>query len=270
MTTPQNGSINSSAADLHVGDAVLYQCNAGHSLHGPSEKICVLNGENETAYWSPPDETDCSTEYYVCPSLLPQPNGSYIHLKEHFYPEDTVTLVCNNGFYIRDDPVTPEKVLLRCHGMNWTPSQKHCQIIIQTNVTQNLLDSVVTSVWYAVPSLRNHPLPRNNLYYSLACQTVTGDYNDYSVLPPLSDSLTLTIQCFRKLVIERGLGPSIYEGILSVSTTKGYEELCIDQHTDAQIACTALIICVHFKSLSFRCLYRKHTCCLKSHNTSKH
>ena len=242
LTTPQNGNINSSTVALHVGDAVLYQCNPRHSLHGPSVKVCAWDGGNETAFWSPPDKTDCRAERYVCPNLLPQPHGSYSLLKEHFYPEDTVELLCNDGYYIRDDTLSPERVLLRCHGMDWTPSQNHCQTIIQTSVTHNLLDSVEASVWYAVPSLSDlRRLPPNNLYFSLACRNVTGEYDHYSVrIPrsPHSDPLAQTIQCFRKLVIARG--PSIYEGILTVSTPKGAEKICIEQHTDALIACNAL------------------------------
>lgn len=295
LTIPQHGSINSSAVALHVGDAVSYQCNSRHSLHGPSVKICVWDGGNETAHWSPPDETDCSAEKYACPSLLPQPQGNYSHLKEHFYPEDTVELLCRDGYYIRDDPVSPERVMLRCHGMDWTPSQQHCQIIIQTGITHNQLDSVTASYWYAVPSLRNRPLPQNDVYYSLACRNVIGEYHHYVALhqttecfirklairsspsrhegslpvsPTEGNQLCIKrqiIKCYRKR-LAIGSGPSRYEGILSISTLKGNERLCIKQYTNARIACTLLGYSMYSSEIYHSAVSIPTTLAISAHN----
>ncbi len=34
-------------------------------INGPSVNICAWDGGDETAYWSPPDKTNCSAEQYV-------------------------------------------------------------------------------------------------------------------------------------------------------------------------------------------------------------
>lgn len=235
LTAPQNGQVNSSSV-AHVGDAVLYQCTPRHSLHGPNIKICSLDERNNLTYWSPPEKTSCSAEEYLCPSLLPQPHGNYSHYREHFHLEDTVVLICNNGYYIRDNSTSPERVQLRCRGMDWSPSQKHCQIIIQTNVTQELIESVTASVRYAVPSLRNNSLQLDGLLSSLACQDVIKEYTHYNAQE--TAAFHPTIQCYRRLAIRSG--PSKYEGILEVSTAKGIEKVCIKESADAEIACNAL------------------------------
>lgn len=163
------------------------------------------------------------------------PNGRYSPARQNYYTMDTVNLSCNAGYYIQDDPVSPERVRLQCNGRDWNTTQMYCKLIISITSPAEYLDSVVASIRYAVPSLRNTLVPQNALYYSLACRNLTGNVR-YNILYTLS--IYRRIQCYRRLSLING--PNVYEGVLSISTHSGNQSVCIEHNSAASTARRAL------------------------------
>jgi Ca2+-binding RTX toxin-like protein len=222
LTVPQHGSIANSS------NVVTYHCSTGYRLQGPTTKSCVQDG-NENVHWSPINDTVCIE--YSCPTLLPQNNGNYSLVKQLYLPGDEVELVCYSGYYVRDDPISSESVRLRCLGESWNREQERCKLKFNIMIVDELLTSVRSTVRYAIPSLRHSPVPREVIDPEFICRNLIAIHHS----PSLTSGV---VQCSRYLRLSDG--PSIYEGILSVSNSTGYEKVCINSTSAASIVCNAL------------------------------
>ena len=227
LISPQHGSLQSKGHVLD--DVATYQCNPRFSLSGPALKKCVWDG-NDTAYWSPSNSTVCN-EYDTCPSLLPQPNGRYSQVKEHYFQGDTVELVCNESYYIQDDPASPHRVQLECLGKKWSPSQQHCQSNLNITAIEETVTFVKSLVQYTIPSLRNTRVPHTAIDPIMVCRDSVGVYVRHALAGE-------HITCYRQLFLTHN--PTPYEGLLTVSTGSGNQKVCIKSTRVASTACSAL------------------------------
>ena len=225
---PQYGSVSPASSVYHLDDVVSYSCNSGYSLvtDGVTEKTCVQG--YSTLYWSPSSRVSCDA--MQCPRLLPQTNGYYSPVQYAYYTGDTVELVCNTGYYVRNDRTQPERTQLHCLGSDWNQTQQHCRPIIQVELSALYIDRAEGTVQYAVSSLRTSEVPAH--LYTFACTLMIGTHARHEYITATS------LRCYTQLSLTGG--PNIYEGILSISTQNGNEKVCIEEISAANLACSSL------------------------------
>ena len=76
----------------------------------------------------------------------------------------------------------PETVTLRCLGIDgdptltdWSPAQKHCEVILNTPVSTFYMNRVEGTTWYAISSLETTAVPSN--LYEFACDKIIGTHS---------------------------------------------------------------------------------------------
>ena len=217
LIIPQYGSLNATTA--YVGEMVSYSCSSGYNHQGPLSKHCTRI--RTEASWFPTNEVLCVP--LVCPSLLPQSKGSYSFIKPQYITGDVVELVCNAGYYARDDPYHPERVQLVCGGHDWYPQQRLCQSSIEVADARNYITHVDVIVQYAIPSLQGASV--SSELYPQACHQILPWYTRWS------SSTGNRLQCHRQIYLANG--PNFAEGILTISTGNGFERVCVgNAHLD--------------------------------------
>ena len=220
----ENGEIELSS--LYIDGTISFSCLTGYILNGPKEKVCKRRQDN-SAFWDPQESVQCVA--LACPNLLPQPNGQYSNSGTH-YTGDKVFVTCSSGYYIEDDPNTPEEMEMECYGTHWYPEQKHCMLIIEcTSITNDWLH-IDGTIRYSFSSWYNTEV--SSLYYHLACTKLMGGI---SYLYYLGFN---TIRCKRSVQLQ--LGPSIYEGLPYISTEDGYQYACANTWSPARDICVEL------------------------------
>ena len=227
LIAPTHGNVSSQ--NILVGEKVTFSCSTGYQLNGPIEVFCKRSVKN-VAYWTPLHHTVCIKS--TCPMLLPQPHGRYLHASTSQYSSgDSVTLICNQGYYIEDAPINPEQHVLTCKlGGLWNPQPKLCQRnIIVTNIIEGVLD-VTGMVQYSFSSWSSRVV--DSSLYPGAC-ALMGGVSKYTHLQGN------TIKCKRQYKLAGG--PNNWTGFLSVGTKLGMQKkVCINGVTIAQAVCTHL------------------------------
>ena len=220
----ENGKIESSS--LYVDGTISISCSAGYELNGPIKKVCKRTKDN-SAFWDPQDNVQCVA--LACPDLLPQPNGQYSNTGTH-YTGDRVVLTCFSGYYVEDDPYTPEKMEMLCYGTHWIPEQKHCKLIVESTSITNYWFHIDGYIRYSFSSWYNTEVSLS--YYHLACTKLMGGISF------LSNLGFNRIRCKRS--VELQLGPSKYEGLPYISTEEGYQYACAYTEPTAREICIEL------------------------------
>ena len=219
LTNPQNGYL--SATSAYVGETVTYYCASGYTLHGPVHKSC--NRDSDSPFWMPTEDVSC--EPLKCPSLLQQTHGYYNDSKSNYVTGAAVELTCYQGYFAKNDQNHPEKLELVCHGHDWNPSQRHCQLIIQVSNIRHYISYVDISVQYIISAYQG--IAVDPTLYHLACQQVLTSYNGAS--SGLTMSPNTIVQCTRNFYLANG--PNNFEGILKISArqsiTDSWEYVCI-------------------------------------------
>ena len=223
LNAPLNGRISSTS--VYVGEHIYFTCNSGYQLQGPSSSECV-RGTGNTASCVSSILPTCLQ--IPCPSLLPQPNGVYSQHSTPLSTGDSVTLTCNNGYYIRDVVSNPEQQVLRCLGGMWDITQTHCQRSIEViNVEEKVL-VVKGTPRYTFSSWAHKSI--DSSLYPQACSMIGGSYASIQ---------SSVITCNRQYSLVGG--PNSHTGILQVSTSKGKEKVCVTSNdVNVQTICNNL------------------------------
>ena len=252
----ENGNANSTDSIFHVDDVISYACNSGYELQGTgTSKTCILSdSDGTTTSWSPNGPTFPSCQALECPALIPENmvNGNYRNtVRPRYFTGHTVQLVCNNGYYIRNDNIEPETAYFQCLGPNWNRTQSHCQSIVDVSISVKYITSAVGTVRYSVPSLLSTDVPES--LFGFACERMIGlDYRHelinvdieyqthtlWGISFQVRSQSTTNLRCHTLVTLSDG--PSYYEGILSVYTQNGFEKVCIEHQSAAVTACNAL------------------------------
>ncbi|OCU00923.1 sushi, von Willebrand factor type A, EGF and pentraxin domain-containing protein 1 isoform X1 [Xenopus laevis] len=117
-------------------DSVLYQCNAGYEIHGPTERVCQIN-----RLWSDV-EPQCKKIY--CQPPEPLENG-VIHGEVYLF-EDELHYSCNHGFEL----IGPSRRI--CHiDKQWIPPPPKC-----VSITCDSLPYIENAVYTSTGNTYTH------------------------------------------------------------------------------------------------------------------
>ncbi|XP_028518807.1 uncharacterized protein LOC110251682 [Exaiptasia diaphana] len=90
--------------EFWAGNMVVYTCDPGYYLVGPSNRLCLENGA-----WS----DSIPSCLLLCPRMVPPVNG---HMVGDFLGNSTLTFKCNTGYWIREN----HQLLCDPKTGNWT------------------------------------------------------------------------------------------------------------------------------------------------------
>ncbi|XP_033647599.1 uncharacterized protein LOC117307061 [Asterias rubens] len=218
LKAPQFGSVNATA--IYVEENVTYSCSSGYNLQGPAHKQCTRVAGIE-AFLSPSDVTQCVPR--VCPALLPQTHGFYNNIRSQYVTGDMVELVCNGGYYARDDRDYPEPMMFICNGYDWNPPQRHCQSIIEVFDARHYISHVDVSVQYTISSRQGTIVPTS--LYPRACRQILPHFTKWVLNPETLLSIHPRLDCHRAIYFANG--PTRYEGILKISSENDFAYVCV-------------------------------------------
>ena len=224
LSAPSNGTVDATA--IYVNEHIEYSCLDGYELQGPSKSQC-LRGSEDSVYLSPENIPNCKS--LPCPDLLPQPNGIYSETRV-FYTGESVTVTCNNGYYIRDAKQNPHQKVLKCLGDRWKSEQTHCKISFTViGVKENIFN--VKGIPKYSFSKWSYKRVDPSLYQQ-ACILIGGVDSTYESI----DFTTIT--CNRRYSLVDG--PDNYTGYLQVSTSTGNQKVCVNDIATAEKICNKL------------------------------
>ena len=201
LESPINGVVN--MRSVLVNEYAHYTCSRGYSLNGPKKSICTRHCD-----------TDCCLRTCLspmeCPKVLPQPNGSYSPNRGSYYTEETVTLTCNDGYYIRNVNKNPHQTVLKCLGENWCAKQTRCMRSFKvTNVKEYLL-FVRGTLKYSFSAWSNRRV--DSSLHSMVCADIGGSSTFQSINGRQitcqrnqvcrKDLIDITVLVFLKLVLK--------------------------------------------------------------------
>ena len=225
LRAPSNGGV--SATTVFVNEYIEYSCFDGYELSGPTRSQC-LRGARNSVYCSPPNLPTCAS--LPCPQLLPQPNGAYSQSRV-FHTDESVTLTCNNGYYIRNVENHPEQHDLQCLGSRWDVDQAHCRRSIEVVNIEGKVFTVKGTLRYSFTAWSNRAV--DSSLYQQACTIIGGTDSSYESISGA------VITCNRRYSIVDG--PDQYTGYLQVSTSTGNQKVCVtSSHETAELTCNNL------------------------------
>ncbi|KAM9329386.1 sushi, von Willebrand factor type A, EGF and pentraxin domain-containing protein 1 [Gastrophryne carolinensis] len=111
--TLENGTIQGKSYQFE--DEIHYSCNQGFELHGPSRRICHMNGQ-----WLPSTAPTCVS--ILCESTPSVQNAIYISKGNTF--GSNLTFICNTGYHL----VGPENITCLIDG-TWSHPLPFCKEI---------------------------------------------------------------------------------------------------------------------------------------------
>ena len=228
LEAPINGVANT--CSVLVNEYVYYTCSRGYSLNGPRKSVCTRHCDNDCLRTClSPNNVPPTCSPMECPKLLPQPNGSYSPNRASFYTEETVTLNCNDGYYIRNVNKNPHQTVLKCFGENWDVKQTHCMRSFQVTNVNEYLFFVMGTLKYSFSAWSNRRV--DSSLNGMACVDIGGS----STFQSISGR---QITCQRKSGLQKG--PNRYTGFLEVSTKTGKKLVCITDKSLAGTVCGKL------------------------------
>ncbi|CAF4291582.1 unnamed protein product [Rotaria socialis] len=110
MNNPPHGRIHYDGHSFY--SRLVYECNAGYTLLGPKERICVSDG-----FWEPVVDVYCIRKDEVCIMDISITNGDYTPKQQVYYPDQQIRIECNPGCEL--DRLSPALTCLK--NGTWSP-----------------------------------------------------------------------------------------------------------------------------------------------------
>ncbi|UJR30906.1 hypothetical protein I4U23_018416 [Adineta vaga] len=104
LNNPAHGRIQYEGHSFY--SRLFYECNAGYTVVGPKERICVSDG-----FWEPVTDVYCIRKDEVCTIDHPVLNGHYTPQQQVYYPDQQIRIECNPGYEL--DRLSPIQTCLK-------------------------------------------------------------------------------------------------------------------------------------------------------------